>query len=132
MDAFEMMAAPAPEPSSLELRAGLIELVQELAWALTESKRSKMLPALIDAAERDAGVAALQARHTRLRRAPMMRVINAAQDRGEISKNIDLELALDQLSGPLFYRRLITHSPIDSDFIEKLVDSLIVEWQHSG
>jgi AcrR family transcriptional regulator len=132
MDAFEMMAESAPEAKTTDLRAGLIEVVTELAWALTKSSRAKMLPALIDAAERDADVAELQARHTSMRRAPMRKVITLAQERGEIPANLDPELATDQLSGPLFYRRLITHSAITSEFVDEIVDSVIAGWQRDA
>lgn len=132
MDAFEMMAETAPEANSTDLRTGLIEVVTELAWALTKSRRAKMLPALIDAAERDVDVAELQARHTSMRRAPMRKVITLAQERGEIPANLDPEVATDQLSGPLFYRRLITHSAITSEFVEEIVDSVIAGWQRDA
>jgi hypothetical protein len=132
MDVFEMMAETAPEANSTDLRTGLIEVVTELAWALTKSRRAKMLPALIDAAERDVDVAELQARHTSMRRAPMRKVITLAQERGEIPANLDPEVATDQLSGPLFYRRLITHSAITSEFVEEIVDSVIAGWQRDA
>ncbi|MEE8046011.1 MAG: TetR-like C-terminal domain-containing protein [Dehalococcoidia bacterium] len=132
MDAFEMMAESAPEAKTADLRAGLLEVMKELAWALTESRRAKMLPALIDAAERDDDIAELQARHTRMRRAPMRKVITSAQQRGEIPEDLDPELATDQLSGPLFYRRLITHSPITSQFLEEVVDSVIAGWRQDA
>jgi AcrR family transcriptional regulator len=132
MDAFEMMAESAPEAKTTDLRGGLLEVMKELAWALTKSRRSKMLPALIDAAERDLDIAELQARHTSMRRAPMRKVITLAQERGEIPTDLDPELATDQLSGPLFYRRLVTHSEITNQFVEAIVDSVIAGWQRDA
>ena len=130
MDAFEMQASAAPEPSvSGDLGEKLLALLEELAWALTESKRANMLPALVDAAERDAKVAALQSRHTEMRRTPIRDVIMQAIARGELSNELDIETALDQLSGPLFYRRLITHRPLTKAFLKKVVDGAIAGWQ---
>jgi AcrR family transcriptional regulator len=129
MDAFEMLAAPPPAPATDDLRGGLLALLAELAWALTESRRAPMLPALVDAAERDEELATLQKRHTEQRRKPMRLVIEAAIKRGEIPRETDIELALDQLSGPLFYRRLITHRPITKSFLEQVVIGAIAAWQ---
>ncbi|MEX0926773.1 MAG: TetR/AcrR family transcriptional regulator, partial [Dehalococcoidia bacterium] len=129
MDAFETLAAPPPVPATDDLRRGLLALLAELAWALTESRRAPMLPALVDAAERDEELANLQKRHTEQRRKPMRLVIEAAITRGEIPRETDTELALDQLSGPLFYRRLITHRPITKRFLEQVVDGAIAAWQ---
>ena len=132
MDAFEMLTAPAPEPATNNLRSGLITVLEELGWALTSSKRARMLPALIDAAERDAEVAELQTRHTQMRREPMRKVIASAIERGELPDDLDLEIALDQLSGPLFYRRLVTHRPITTEFLAHLVDSAVAGWKKAG
>jgi AcrR family transcriptional regulator len=129
MDAFEMLTTSAPEPETEDLRAGLITVLEELGWALTNSKRARMLPALIDAAERDAEVAQLQSRHTQMRREPMRKVIESAIARGELPGELDLEIALDQLSGPLFYRRLVTHRPITTEFLVQLADSAIAGWK---
>lgn len=130
MDAFEMQASAAPEtPQTSDLRKTLLSLLEELAWALTKSKRANMLPALIDAAERNSDVAALQSRHTEMRRKPIRDAIRRAVKQGELPSSIDIETALDQLSGPLFYRRLITHRPLTRDFLEKVLTGALTSWK---
>lgn len=130
MDAFEMQASAAPEtPQTSDLRKTLLSLLEELAWALTKSKRANMLPALIDAAERNSDVAALQSRHTEMRRKPIRDAIRLAVKQGELPSSIDIETALDQLSGPLFYRRLITHRPLTRDFLEKVLTGALTSWK---
>ncbi len=42
-------------------------------------------------------------------------------DRGELRSDIDRELALDFLGGPLFYRLLITGGPLDEALAEGTV-----------
>ena len=39
-------------------------------------------------------------------------------ERGDLRPDLDLELALDVLGGPLFYRLLITGGPIDEQLAE--------------
>ena len=42
-------------------------------------------------------------------------VLERGIDRGDLRADLDLELALDVLGGPLFYRLLITGGPIDEE-----------------
>ena len=46
-------------------------------------------------------------------------------ERGEIGANVDPNLLLESLVGPLYLRLLITHEPLDDAFIEMLVTQLI-------
>ena len=42
-----------------------------------------------------------------------------------IAKLPDIEVALDLIFGPLFYRLLMGHAPITHDFVDKLIDAVI-------
>ena len=46
-------------------------------------------------------------------------------ERGEIRANVDPNLLLESLVGPLYLRLLITREPLDDAFIEMLVTQLI-------
>lgn len=37
----------------------------------------------------------------------------------------DMELALDLIFGPLFYRLLMGHAPITRSFVDRLIDTVI-------
>jgi hypothetical protein len=41
--------------------------------------------------------------------------------RGELAAGTDVELAVDQLVGPIYYRVLVTGEPVDSKFTNSLV-----------
>jgi Tetracyclin repressor-like, C-terminal domain len=45
--------------------------------------------------------------------------------RGEVRRDLDLELALAVLSGPLFYRLLITGGPIDEQLAGGVADLIV-------
>ena len=45
-----------------------------------------------------------------------------ARDRGEISAETKVEVAIDLLYGPLYHRLLHGHAPLDDDFVEDVVD----------
>ena len=46
-------------------------------------------------------------------------------DRGDLQPGLDLELALDVLGGPLFYRLLITGGPIDDQLAEGVTELIL-------
>lgn len=58
------------------------------------------------------------------RRAAGLALLSNAQKRQQIPDGIDHELVLDLLFGPLWYRLLFAHGPIDSEFVERLLKQL--------
>jgi hypothetical protein len=50
----------------------------------------------------------------------------------ELRAELDLELALDMLYGPLFFRLLIGHKPVNDAFVIALVDQVFKSWVRMG
>ena len=46
-------------------------------------------------------------------------------ERGDLRDDLDIDLALDVLGGPLFYRLLITGGPIDEQLAEGVVELIL-------
>ena len=59
------------------------------------------------------------------RRAGTERVLQRAVDRGELRADADLEMANDLLTGPVFYRHLMTHMPVDRPFLDELAATFL-------
>ncbi len=59
------------------------------------------------------------------RRAAMLEVLQRGQVRGEISQGSNLELIVDLLYGPMWYRLLNQHAPLDEPFLQQLLDLLL-------
>ncbi len=53
--------------------------------------------------------------------APARAVIERGKETGEIHKDIEADLALDMIYGPIYYRLLVGHRPLDEAFAESLV-----------
>jgi Tetracyclin repressor-like, C-terminal domain len=53
-------------------------------------------------------------------------IFEQAIKRGELPENIDLEMAIDGVYGPIFYRLLVGHAPLDEQFAESLVEQLLL------
>ena len=60
-------------------------------------------------------------------RAPFRR----AQGRGELPDAMDIDLAVDQLVGPVYYRVLITGQPVSPEFTDALVDQYLAHTARS-
>ena len=58
-------------------------------------------------------------------RQPMLDILERGRQRGEIRADVDLELAVDALHGAVFYRLLLSHSPLDAAFAGRLADQVL-------
>jgi AcrR family transcriptional regulator len=56
----------------------------------------------------------------RQRRTMTHALLREALERGELRADVDLELATDAIGGPIFYRHLITHLPIDDELVTQV------------
>ncbi|NGO67688.1 TetR/AcrR family transcriptional regulator [Streptomyces boncukensis] len=52
-------------------------------------------------------------------------VVEEAKSRGELPSGLSTELAVDQLAGPLAFRRLFTDQPVPPDYVPTLVDTFL-------
>ncbi|MCC6935650.1 MAG: TetR/AcrR family transcriptional regulator C-terminal ligand-binding domain-containing protein [Thermomicrobiales bacterium] len=52
-------------------------------------------------------------------------VLERAIERGEIAGDIDIEVAVELLLAPLYFRLLITRQPLDDSFAERLCDVIL-------
>jgi AcrR family transcriptional regulator len=50
-------------------------------------------------------------------------------DRGELRPDLDLEIAVDLLLGPIYYRLLMSREPLTSGFIDRLVRAVMAYGQ---
>lgn len=49
-----------------------------------------------------------------------------AQDQGQLASGFDLDLAMAILSGPLYFRFLITQEPLTHEYVDRILDALFV------
>ncbi len=59
------------------------------------------------------------------RRGALGEVLRRGVERGDLRRDLDLELALDVLGGPLFYRLLVTGGPLDEQLAEGVADLIL-------
>jgi DNA-binding IclR family transcriptional regulator len=83
------------------------------------------MAAFTDAAERDPALGAMHAELTRRRREPLVRLLRGAVDRGELVGDLDVELTVDLLAAPFFYRRLVAHAAMPAELPGAVVDHVL-------
>ncbi|MEV4143472.1 TetR/AcrR family transcriptional regulator [Amycolatopsis sp. NPDC049691] len=114
---------PAAAPSDTgSLHGDLVTFARDLDRILHTAPTSALIPGLLDAAERDPGLAKVLAAFTARRRKPVHDAVARAIARGEAAANTDPEFVADLFLGPLFYRRLLSREPLDDAFVERVVE----------
>jgi TetR/AcrR family transcriptional regulator, regulator of autoinduction and epiphytic fitness len=127
-DALETLNRQPPQLAPLqkgELRDRVLELMRHLAEALSRSRFSKCIPALIEAAERHPEVAKFLHDYSARRREALVDAIRQGIANGELRKDFDPELAALALSGPIFYRRCMSPRAFSPAEIPDLVDLIL-------
>jgi AcrR family transcriptional regulator len=120
-EALESVMDPCLDPDTGSLRGDLTVTLTGLARTLTKSATAGVLTSMIDAAERDPGIAELQRDFTSERRQASKRALERAAARGEIDPDCDFHLESALIAGPLFYRRMISREPLSDAFVDKIV-----------
>ena len=64
------------------------------------------------------------------RRAQGGLILQHGIDRGEFAEGLNVETALDMLYGPIYYRLLVEHAPLDQSFAASLVAYVLAAISH--
>ena len=115
-------AAPVPRHTG-SLRGDLVELLTPWARLVTAQPYARVIAALLAETRADPAFAVqYQERVIEPRRDQAREIFGRAVARGEVPADLDLEVALDLIYGPLYLRLLQGHAPLDDAFVQSLVD----------
>jgi AcrR family transcriptional regulator len=113
-------------PDTGSTRGDLLVLMREAVELYRSSLPARLMPNLVGAmAEHPELARAVRDRFLVGRRSALTEVLRRAVERGDLRRDLDLELALDVLGGPLFYRLLVTGGPIDEQLAEGVADLIL-------
>ena len=132
VDAVSRCVVPVATPNSGDLRADLIEVVVGMRDALVASGLIELVPSLLSAARHDPELAALHERLDEDRDTPVRTVLELAQLRGDLPRDLDLDLAAELLIGPLLLRLLFTRQPPTDDHVAFVVDTVLAGLRLAG
>jgi AcrR family transcriptional regulator len=125
IDACSRLGSASPAPDAGTLRADLNALVTQLADQLQSAAWASVYPSIIDEAERDPEIAALQAGLHKAFMEPFHVVVERARDRGEVPREKPATDVIAAVVGPLFYRRWFSKEAIDERFTEAIIDAAV-------
>lgn len=114
-----------PTPDTGSLADDLAYLFGRFNHVEEEQKLTQLLPMLIDAAKRDPDIQAIVESVFAERKRPLRTVLQLAQLRGEISRDLDLDTALAMVVGPFTYRRLVEQREATPEFIDAVLAGAI-------
>jgi len=124
---------PVPVPATGDLRHDLTEFTAGLAASLhtyrmagqPDGLSAGLVAELVAAAARHPDLGDLvRALHAR-RHAMLLDRLRRAVERDGLRPDIDHAVLVDQVSGPIYYRVLITGAPADRDYAERLVSAAL-------
>jgi AcrR family transcriptional regulator len=125
LDACSTMGPRSQAPDTGNPKRDLETLVTQIAHRLQTAPWAKVLPSIIDAAERDRRLAAVQARIHAEMRSPVRTIVERAQQYGELPKSLDPTHLVAHILGPLFYRRWFSREALDAKFLSGVVSRAI-------
>jgi AcrR family transcriptional regulator len=133
-DRTHLLLDALAEPEDPESWTGSGDLVVDLARELGRLQRiltgSPFVPelaALLGRSEWEPALRELKEQLLAHGTAGLQRSLQQAIDRGELPADLDVAVALARLAGPLFYRRMLAHRPVEDRLVEEVVASFVAQ-----
>jgi AcrR family transcriptional regulator len=126
VDAVAALVSEIAVPDTGSTRADVLALMRSAVELYGGSVEARMMPSLVDEMSRDGALArAIRDGFLESRRGALRAVLARGIERGDLRADLDVELALDVLGGPIFYRLLVTGGPIDDQLAEGVTELLL-------
>jgi EmrB/QacA subfamily drug resistance transporter len=123
--AFATMAAQHV-PDTGALRTDVCDYLEQAIGAIREPEIRPVIIALLQASvEAPELTPSLRAVLVEPRRRELVEMVERGRARGEVRANVDAELVIDALLGPLYLRTLVTGAPLERETVEGLVDLVL-------
>jgi len=126
MDAFLEAEDAAPRVDGREPALSALRRQLHGIAAAFSSPAGRSTAAMIAAAQNDSELAKVFRQRFILRgRETGRALLQQAIEQGAVRADLELEVALDLIYAPLFFRLLIGHGPLDRDFTDALLDTAL-------
>lgn len=125
MDSFlDAATARLPVPDTDSAFNDILIHATNLARFLT-SREGTIITELLGEGQFDSGLAeAYRTRFFRPRRLEARSLLEKGIQLGELKKDLDLDICIDLIYGPIFYRLLVTGDTLDEPYVKHLVTSV--------
>jgi AcrR family transcriptional regulator len=113
-------------PDTGSTRTDLLALMDQAVDLYSAPLAARLVPSLIEEGRRNPELAStFRNEFLAGRRTALSAVLRRGIRRGDLSRGLDLDLALDVLAGAIFYRLLVTGGPIDRGLAEGIVELIL-------
>jgi len=124
------MCTPIPIVTDTgSLRDDLISCFSGMTKASFEGRLGDMMLSLMDAAQRDPELGRLVRGQAEQRRRFAKSVVERAVQRGQLPADLDVDLFVTLLSGPLVYTKLVRRQRVTEELVTAVVDSVLAPYQ---
>lgn len=107
-------------PDTGSLRTDMSQQMQQLVKVF-RSPRGRIVSAMLGGGQSDKDlITAFRERFLKPRRREAYTTLQRGIRRGELSRNVDMDLILDSLYGPIYMRFLIRHAKLTPAFVDQL------------
>jgi AcrR family transcriptional regulator len=119
-------------PDTGSVRTDMSQQMRQLVKIL-RSRRGRIVSAMLGAGQSDSSlIAAFRERFLKPRRKEAYATLRRGISRGQLRENVDMDLLLDSLYGPIYMRFLIGHNSLTPEFVEGLCElTLGVDRRHA-
>lgn len=116
---------PVTTPDTGDLLEDLTILLARNRDHESHRQLTELFPRLIAAGDRDPELRALLRRQHEERRRPTRTVLQLAQLRGEISRDLDLEVAVSMVLGPFTLRKMVEREEVTEEFADRVLREVV-------
>ncbi len=124
-EAFETLKPMHVPDQAGSAREQITQIMTAVCTGSTTSRWGRVLPALIDAAERDPAILTIHRRISERRAEALTGVLEAGVTSGELRSDLDPDLAGWMLIGPLLTSRLMFHEAFPVDRVPALIEAVL-------
>lgn len=122
LDALRMTSTPIPVPDEGNLRDDLFAYMDEVVERFSPGRGEDVLPHLIEASCYDPHLRASLDEYLVGRQATVRLLLKRGIERGELPPDADVDVLVDVILAPFFYRHLLTGASVDRDYTHRLVE----------
>jgi AcrR family transcriptional regulator len=112
-------------PDTGSVRSDLQRHVRDIVTHMKSSPMGRIMPALAAEARENPELDALLREFASDKRRLVRQVLQRGRERGEIRSDVDLEVLIDLLAGPIFYRCVVFGAPPSVAHMSKVVDLVL-------
>jgi AcrR family transcriptional regulator len=122
---YESAGARMPTPDTGSLVGDLHALLTNLIELTQDPTLGCNVRMIVADGVRNPELGAAHEEFVRYRRSGTLAVFERAIAKGELRADVELQVAGDMLTGPIFYRHLVSHMPINEAYADQVVDAFL-------